>query len=203
MDDEGLGGRLPLLPPNRLEPNALALYDRLINGRLGEASPFRSRTADGALIGPFNALLHAPATGVGFIDLHEAEERGTPLSARLRETIILSVGAVWECAYELYAHRAVAARVGFAPEVVAALATGDAHPALSKEERSAQRFTLELARDRGVTDISYTTCENILGRDRLVAVVLLTAAYMGTCVILNAFAVPEPIERGTRLPLQG
>lgn len=90
---QDLGGRLPLLPPDRLDPPARALYDRLTAGRLGHASPFRSRDDTGALIGPFNALLHAPAIGAGFIDFHEAEEHATPLSARLREVVILSVGA--------------------------------------------------------------------------------------------------------------
>lgn len=192
MVDEHLGGRLPLLPPGELAPDARALYDRLTAGRLGTASPFRSQADDGALIGPFNALLHSPVVGTGFLGFHEAEERVTPLSARLREVVILSVGAAWRCAYELYAHKAVATKIGFAPDVVTALANGVAHPLLSAEERAVQRFTLELARDRCVSDDTYADCQTILERDALIAVVLLAAAYAGTCVILHAFAVPAP-----------
>ena len=159
---------------------------------MGATSPFRSRTDDGALIGPFNALLHTPAIGTGFLAFHEAEERATPLTARLREVVILSVGAAWRCAYELYAHEAVAAKVGLAPDVVAALAHGVEDPSLSAEERVVQRFTLELASDRHVSGKTYADCETILGRDPLIAVVLLAAAYFATCAILNAFAVPAP-----------
>jgi hypothetical protein len=115
MVDEHLGGRLPLLPPGELAPDARALYDRLTAGRLGTASPFRSQADDGALIGPFNALLHSPVVGTGFLGFHEAEERVTPLSARLREVVILSVGAAWRCAYELYAHKAVATKMASLP----------------------------------------------------------------------------------------
>ena len=120
MDAAGLGGRLPLQPPASLSPDARALYARLIEGRLGRAAPFTSQTDAGELIGPFNALLYAPLIGGGFIDFHEAEEHATPLSKRVREIVILSVGAVWASPYETYAHRAVASQVGCSPDVVAA-----------------------------------------------------------------------------------
>ena len=194
MSGTGLGGRLPLQAPASLRPAARALYDRLAGERLGDASPFTNKTEAGEMIGPFNALLYAPAIGQGFIDFHEAEEHATPLSNRVREVVILSVGAVWQSAYELYAHRAVAARVGFAPEVVAALAAGEAHEGFSEDERAAQRFTLELTRDRAVGDTTYADAEAAFGRDGLIALAFLAAAYAGTCTMLNAFAVPTPSE---------
>lgn len=188
----GLGGRLPLLPPDSLEPAARAHYDRLTGGRLVAASPFTSRTDAGELIGPFNVLLYAPVIGGGFIDFHEAEEKATPLSKRVREVVILSVGAVWGSAYELYAHRAVAGKVGFAPNAVAALAAGDPCGQLNEDERTAQRFTLELTRDRVISDATYAEAEQAFGREGLVALAFLAAAYTVTCTMLNAFAVPAP-----------
>lgn len=192
MDAGTLGGRLPLLPPASLQADARRLYDRLVGGRLGSASPFTSRIETGELIGPFNAFLHSPAIGEGFIDFHEAEEHATPLSARVREVVILSVGAVWGSAYETYAHRAVAARVGFPPDVVAALAAGEACEGIGVEERAAQRFTLELARERVVSDATYAEAARVFGSDGLVALAFLAAAYGATCTMLNAFAVPAP-----------
>lgn len=192
MRNGELGGRLPLLRPENLEPNARLLYDRLVDGRLGSGSPFISRVGTGELIGPFNAFLYAPETGEGFLNFHEAEERATPLSARVREVVILTVGAVWASAYEIYAHRAVAARVGFPPDVVDALATGKGCEWLRQDEQVAQRFTLELARSRSVSDATYAEAEEAFGRNGLVALVLLAAAYTATCVTLNAFAVSAP-----------
>ena len=197
MRDGGLGGRLPLLSPAELSPPARALYDRLVGGRLGHAPPFRSRTDAGALIGPFNAGLYAPVIGGGFIDFHEAEERGTTLTPRLREVVILSVGAVWQSAYELYAHRAVAATRGLSPDAVERLTCGEGSDELDGEEQAAQRLTLELTRDRSVSDETYAACEQALGRDRVVAIVFLAAAYMGTCAVLNAFDVPVPDDGDT------
>ncbi|WP_420137441.1 carboxymuconolactone decarboxylase family protein [Sphingomonas sp.] len=192
MHVSNLGGRLPLLSSADLEPGARCLYHRLIEGRLGSASPFISRMNTGELIGPFNAMLYAPAIGGGFVDFHEAEERATPLSARVREVVILSVGAVWASAYETYAHRAVAARVGFPPDIVVALATGEACEGLGEDERVAQRFTLELARDRSVSDWTFAEAQRTFGWSGLVALAFLAAAYTATCVMLNAFAVPAP-----------
>ena len=189
MDAAGLGGRLPLQPPASLSPDARALYARLIEGRLGRAAPFTSQTDAGELIGPFNALLYAPG---GFIDFHEAEEHATPLSKRVREIVILSVGAVWTSPYETYAHRAVASQVGFSPDVVAALAAGDPCDQLGDDERAAQRFALELARERVVGDATYAKAEQAFGREGLVALTMLAAAYTATCTMLNAFAVPAP-----------
>lgn len=192
MKDEKLGGRLPLQPPASLGAEARAFYDRLAGGRLGDASPFTNKTDAGELIGPFNALLYAPAIGAGFMDFHEAEAEATPLSPRMREVVILSVGAAWRSAYELYAHRAVAARAGFPPEIVAALAAGEPHDGLSEEERVAQRFALELARDRAVNEATYAAAEAAFGREALVALTFLASAYIATCAMLNAFAVPAP-----------
>lgn len=192
MDAGNLGGRLPLLSPRSLQPDARLLYDRLVKGRLGSTSPFTSRVDTGELIGPFNAFLHAPAISDGFIAFHEAEEHATPLSARVREVVILSVGAVWGSAYETYAHCAVAARVGFLPDIVAKLAAGEACDDIGMEEQAAQRFTLELACHRIVSDANYAEAERAFGRDGVVALVFLVAAYSATCVMLNAFAVPAP-----------
>ena len=192
MDVGALGGRLPLLSPADFQSDAQSLYDRLTKGRLSSASPFTSRINTGELIGPFNASLYAPAIGGGFIEFHEAEEHATPLSARVREVVILSVGAVWASAYEIYAHRAVAARVGFPPDVVVALAMGEVCDGLGEDERAAQRFALELARNRFVSDATYAEAERAFGREGLVPLAFLAAAYTATCVMLNAFAVPAP-----------
>ena len=192
MDTVDLGGRLPLRPPATLQPAASALYDRLAEARLNGPSPFTSRTEAGELIGPFNAFLYAPVIGGAFIDFHEAEENTTPLSKRVREVVILSVGAGWASAYELYAHRAVAAKVGFSPDAIAALAAGNSCPQLSKDDRVAQRFALNLTRDRAVDEKTYADAEQAFGREGLVALAFLAAAYSATCAMLNAFAVPAP-----------
>ena len=192
MDAANPGGRLPLLSPDRLDVDARRLYDRLVDGRLKLNSLFINRLHTGELIGPFNACLYAPGIAAGFLEFHEAEERATQLSARVREVVILSVGAVWASAYEIYAHRAVAEKTGLPAHVAAAVAAGEQCDELSVQEQVAQRFTLELTGERAVNDDLYAEAEQAFGRQGLVALAFLAAAYGATCTMLNAFAVPAP-----------
>src|ERR1700722_19961533 len=57
------------------------------------ATGFRSRTADGTFIGPFNALLRSPALAGQFLQFQTSEQQHTSLSYRVRQVVILAVGA--------------------------------------------------------------------------------------------------------------
>jgi hypothetical protein len=43
----------------------------------------------------------------------QLERKGSMLSKRLREVVIIAVGAVWHAEYELYAQMAAARKLGF------------------------------------------------------------------------------------------
>ena len=85
---------------------------------------FQSTADDGRLIGPFNPALLKPAIAAPFLDLQFAEQVHTSLSARVREIVILAVGAVWQADYELYAHLAIARKAGLSEDAARAVATG-------------------------------------------------------------------------------
>ena len=85
--------------PHKPKPNARLVYNWLVGGRLSSASRFTDRSDTDKLIGPFNALLYALSISCGFIDFTRPRS-GTPLSTRVREVVILSVGAIWTTAYE-------------------------------------------------------------------------------------------------------
>ena len=147
MQPDNLGGRLPLLDPAKLSETQREVYD-LANSTMvpwAEAAHFQSKTADGRLIGPFNPVLFAPEMATCFSDLQAAEARHTPLSERVRQVVILAVGAVWKADYELYAHSAVARKAGLSEAAIRSLASGgDPQDDLSDEERIAQRFVRQL-----------------------------------------------------------
>src|ERR1700685_3582861 len=147
MQSDNLGGRLPLLDPAKLSETQREVYD-LANSTMvpwAEAAHFQSKTTDGKLIGPFNPVLFAPEMASCFADLQAAEARYTPLSERVRQVVILAVGAVWKADYELYAHSAVARKAGLSEAAIRSLASGgDPQDDLSDEERIAQRFVRQL-----------------------------------------------------------
>ena len=121
-----LGGRLPLADPAALNPAQREIFDRMATRIVPWANDaqFQSIAEDGRLIGPFNPALLNPAIAAPFLDLQFAEQMHTSLSARVREVVILAVGAVWQADYELYAHLAVARKAGLSEDAARAVATG-------------------------------------------------------------------------------
>ena len=109
-DEAGLGGRLPLLRRADLSGAQQTLWDRTeaSMGRWADEVGFRSKSADGRFIGPFNPTLRSPEIALSLLQFQIDEAKHTSLSERVRQVIILSVGSVWKAPYELYAHAAAA-----------------------------------------------------------------------------------------------
>lgn len=125
-DPKDLGGRTALLEPDKLTAQQRTVYDT-INTRMvpwAEKAGFVAKLPDGRLIGPFNTVLISPEMAEAFLNLQAVEGRNTTLSQRVRQVVILTVGAVFQCDYERYAHSAVAREAGLSDADVAALTRG-------------------------------------------------------------------------------
>ena len=199
MTTGSLGGRLPLLDPAKLSETQREVYN-LANSTMvpwAEAAHFQSKTADGRLIGPFNPVLFAPEMASCFADLQAAEARYTPLSERVRQVVILAVGAVWKADYELYAHSAVARKAGLSEAAIRSLASGGHPEDLSDEERVAQRFVRQLTAEHHVEEKLYRAAEAAFGREGIVAMTFLAGCYQVVCSLLNAFEIPAPAQEAS------
>ncbi len=186
--------RLPLLAPQALNREQHDLYCTISENMLpwAQESGFKAVQEDGRLLGPFNALLYDQELGTQFLKYLAAERSATELDATVREVVILTVGAARECAYELYAHRAVAAKAGLAPADIDALATGVTPPSLDKQQLTAHQFTKALVVDRHVPDELFSEAKDTFGHKGLVDLVHLVGLYLTTSALLNAFDVPVP-----------
>lgn len=192
--EDRLGGRLALLARSDLSAAQNRLWETMdaVMGHRVEQVGYRSKTADGRFIGPFNPLLRSPEIGTAFMRLQQAEAAHSDLSERVREVVILSVGSVWNAPYELAAHAAVARAVGLSGTAVAALTSGASCSELSGPETIAQRFALALTAVRTVEDDLYARASQAFGEKGLVDLVVLAGCYHLVCALLNAFAVPVP-----------
>jgi 4-carboxymuconolactone decarboxylase len=193
-DESGLGGRLPLYGRKALDPAQKALYDWLMNVAVpwADAADFEARTGTGRLIGPFNPALLTPDISTAFLDLAVAEQKHTSPSKRSREVIILTVGAVWQAPYELYAHCAVARYVGHSDDAVRTLADGGLQRELTDEEAVVHRVARALSVEHRLSEALYREAEATLGADGVMETVILTGIYHTVCAILNAFEIPAP-----------
>jgi 4-carboxymuconolactone decarboxylase len=153
---------------------------------------FQSTSEDGRLIGPFNPALLNPAIAAPFLDLQFAEQMHTSLSPRVREVVILAVGAVWQADYELYAHLALARKVGLSEDAAWAVATGELSDELSFDETLALRLTQQLSTSHRVDESLYQAAEDTFGAQGLIDIAFLIGIYHSVCATLTMFAIPAP-----------
>lgn len=188
------GGRLPRNETLDLDDEQRAAVDRIRSGtaRWAEESGFAATDDEGGLIGPFNAFVLRPRPGAAFNRWVATDQQESSLAATVREVVILTVGAAWGAAYELYAHTAVARSVGLDENAVQALLDGTAAQVLTGDELVVHRFVDELVLTHRVTDDTYAAAEAALGRDGVLDTVHLTGMYLSVSALLNAFEIPAP-----------
>jgi 4-carboxymuconolactone decarboxylase len=145
-------GRLPGLRPADLDTAQRSLYDGMVANEVpwAETGGARAIAADGTLLGPFNPLLFSPAIGAGLLGLFHADGRNTSLPPRVHEIVILTVGAAWHAAYELYAHRAIGKARGLPDAMIEAIAAGKRPEFENGQEASAYDFTWQLTHNHAV-----------------------------------------------------
>jgi 4-carboxymuconolactone decarboxylase len=189
-----LGGRLPLVDPAALTGTARDLFTHIQELVVPWAlrTGFAAMTDDGRLIGPFNATLLNPSIAGEFLKLQAAEEKYTSLDERVRQVVILTVGAVWHAPYELYSHSAVAHYAGLDASDVASLVAGVTPEHLTDAERTAHRLALALTTSHHVDDDLYLDSQKTFGAAGVFEITALTGIYHTVCGILNVFAVPAP-----------
>lgn len=194
---DNLGGRLALLAPATLDSDQKDLYDQLQDTMVpwAEKSGFQADTYDDRLIGPFNAMLRSPAISTALLGVTATEGKETALGKTVREVVILTVGAAWHAAYELYAHTIVGQSVGLAETTVHALAAGQKPASLSPEESVAYDFTHRLATTHQIDAELYEQAIVTFGEKGVVDMIYLAGQYMTISGLLNTFAVPAPSAR--------
>jgi 4-carboxymuconolactone decarboxylase len=191
---DALGGRLPLADRAALSPAQREIFDRMAQVIVPWANEarFQSTSEDGRLIGPFNPALLNPAIAAPFLDLQFAEQMHTSLSPRVREVVILAVGAVWQADYELYAHLALARKAGLSEDAARAVATGELANELSFNETLALRLTQQLSTNHRVDESLYQAAEDTFGAQGLIDIAFLIGIYHSVCAMLTMFAIPAP-----------
>ena len=191
---QNLGGRLPLADPATLTGAQRDLYETLKSTWVVYADKLgvQATTADDRLIGPFNAFLLHPEVTTKLSDFQAAEAKYTTLSPRVREVVIIIVGAVWGAEYELYAQTNVARKVGLSDDAVTTLVNGGTPDELSDNEKIAVRLVRELLTRHKVDDELYGHAEKAFGRTGLFDITAVMGEYQTVCSMLALFEVPVP-----------
>ena len=184
--------RLPLIPPSSLSAEDKPLYQDMKDGIEGHFKGFKTIADDGALLGPWNPMLHYPAFGKPVWELIKAISFSPKLPKPVREVAILVTGARYKAAYELYAHVRVADLVGLTDEKIATISAGQRPADLTKEEAVAYDVAASLNSGATLPEPTYNEAVKTFGEEATAELIYLVSVYASVSVILNGFDVPVP-----------
>jgi 4-carboxymuconolactone decarboxylase len=179
--------RLRSLRYDELGPEARAVWDGVVGSRGGDLVG-----ADGGLIGPFNAFVHAPGVGRRLSSLGRVVRFETSLDRRLSEVAIITVAARWQAEFEWWAHAQMAREHGVADAVVDAIGRGQEPPFGAADERVVYTVARQLTETGRLGQDSFGAAQQLLGDAGLVELVSLCGYYTTVSFLLNAFTVPLP-----------
>jgi 4-carboxymuconolactone decarboxylase len=181
------GSRLPYLRYDELDARGQEVWDSVAS-EIGDELV----NADGGLIGPFNAFVHAPGVGRHLSALGGRLRFRTSIERRLSELAIITVGAAWKAEFEWWAHAQMAREHGLSDAIVDAIGRGDDPPLEAEDERVIYAVARELTTTGRLGQQDYDAAQRLLGDAGLVELVSLCGYYTLISYLLNAFAVPLP-----------
>jgi len=184
--------RLKPLTPDTLDPERRAVHDTIVELMVRRQPQIVAQNAQGALIGPFAAMLHFPRFGVPALRFLAAIGTEARLPARIREVAILTVGAHFHARYEIYAHEIMAAVAGLSELQIAILAIGRCPAGLTPEETIAHDMATVLAGGQTLPASTYARAVALLGLDGVGELTFLISGYCLISMALNCFDVPVP-----------
>jgi 4-carboxymuconolactone decarboxylase len=179
--------RLPYLRYDDLDARGREVWDGVTGSRGGELV-----NAEGGLIGPFNAFVHAPGVGRHLSALGGRLRFRTSIERRLSELAIITVGAQWRAEFEWWAHARTALENGVSGVVVDAIGRGDEPPFEADDERVTYQVARELTSTGQLGQEAFDAARRLLGDQGMVELVSLCGYYTLISYLLNAFAVPLP-----------
>lgn len=184
--------RLDLIPPEHLSAEQRPLYDSIKAEVQAHFGGFTSVREDGALVGPFNAMLHFPQFAAGVWAASQGLSKHTTLPKAAHEVAILVTGARFSARYELYAHEQVAAERGLSASKIATIAAGERPADLTMEEGVAYDVAARLCRGGQLPEATYQAAVGAFGEAGMAELAFLVGNYCVVSVLLNAFDVPVP-----------
>ena len=188
--------RLVPIPPASLRDDQRQLFDSIVAFTKAQNPGFVFEDKDGALVGPFNPMLHFPQFGSAAWSVNVALSKNSTLPKPVHELVILVIGARFSSRYEIYAHEFVAGSAGLSQAKIASLAAGGRPADLSVEESLAFDVSSVLTRGAQLPDSTYRAAVETFGEQGVAEMIFLAGFYCFISVLLNGYdaAVPARAE---------
>ena len=180
--------RLTPVRPEAMSDEQRTLYEAILGGKRGPGM----RGEDGALVGPFNAMLLNPHVGDRVQRLGEALRFDVSLPRNVIEVATLVVGSHWRAQFEWWAHERLAKQAGVAEAIIAAIKRGERPDFSNDDEAAAYDVASELYRTQRLTDTTYAHAVQRFGEAGVFELIALVGYYSLVSLLLNGFEVPLP-----------
>jgi len=146
----------------------------------------------GGLRGPFQAWLRSPELADRFQKVGEYVRFNSSIPPALNELAILVTAREWTAQFEWYAHHALAMEAGLPPAIAEAIARGERPEGMDADQRAVYDFSIELHRERSVSDAAYAAVMERFGEQGVVDLIAACGYYVAVAMTLNVSRVPLP-----------
>ena len=176
--------------PSDLNEEQLALYGEISGGRRADGKQhFPIVGQDGALEGPFNAMLLAPRVGSGLQRLGSSIRYESNLPPRLREIAILMVASRWNCDFERRAHEPIAADAGVSTVEMASIHENGSFHSIDPTEKVMLNTIWTILQAADLTDDEYGAAVDQVGPEIVFELLTLIGYYSTLALQLRIFRV--------------
>jgi 4-carboxymuconolactone decarboxylase len=155
----------------------------------------------GALISPFVPLLRSPELMTHAQRMGEYLRYRSAIGLRLSELAILVTARQWSQQVEWAIHAPIAGREGIAAETILAIAEGRRPAMMTDDETLVHDFCLELHRNRGVSDATWSAAVTRFGEQGAVDLACINGYYTLLSMVMNAARTTVPASSAPRLPV--
>ncbi len=184
--------RLVPIPPAELNDAQRQLFDSIVAFTRAQNPKFLIADEQGALVGPFNPMVHFPQFGNAAWGVNLALSKNTTLPKPVHELIILVTGARFTSRYEIYAHELVAGDAGLSDAKIASLAAGGRPSDLNEEEGIAFDVASVLVRGAQLPDSTYRAAVAAFEEQGVAEMIYLVGFYCLISVLLNGYDAAVP-----------
>lgn len=137
------------------------------------------------VFGPFEPMMHSPevmsmARSMGdYLRYHSA------IGNSLSELVILVTAREWSQDFEWYVHQPIALKAGIAKDITDAIADGRRPVGMNADEEIAYDFTIELQKNKRVSDTTFNRAEQRFGKKGVVDMAGISGYYTFLAMQLN------------------
>jgi 4-carboxymuconolactone decarboxylase len=182
--------RLPTIPPsNYTEEQRKAAEEFMLARKV-------------PVFGPFEPLMYSPQVMNLSRAMGDYLRYNSAIGSTLSELVILVTAREWSQDYEWYVHYPIALKAGIKREIADAIAEGRRPKGMNDDEEIVYEFSMELQRNKAVSDPTYERAEKRFGRKGVVDLTGISGYYALLAMQLNAakYQIPNDGKKLPRLP---